>query len=94
MTEALPIHVAVTIDVRKVPWSQRHAKILTTFEALAPGSAMELVVDHEPLPLRELFIATREGLFQWDDLENGPDLWRVRITRRGGSDCCGGCACR
>ena len=35
------------------------------------------------------------GQFGWDDLQSGPDVWRVRIAKLAKSDsggtCCGSC---
>lgn len=69
------------IDVRVIPPPQRHALIFQTFEALGPGEAFELVNDHDPKPLYYQFAAERAGEFTWDYLENGPQVWRVRIGK-------------
>ena len=37
--------------------------------------------DHEPRPLYYQFLHEREGLFNWEPIEQGPEVWRVRITR-------------
>ena len=62
---------------------------------LMPGQAMELVNDHDPVPLHRQFDAEMPARFDWDYLESGPTLWRVRITKRAGShaagSCCGAC---
>ena len=55
--------------------------IFHTFEALQPGEALELVNDHDPFPLRNQFNFMKRGQFSWDYLEEGPQLWRVRIAR-------------
>ncbi len=73
-----------TIDVRQEPPARRHALIFETFDALAPGAAFELVNDHDPKPLYYQFAAEHDGTFTWDYLEQGPDVWRVRIGRAGG----------
>ena len=41
----------------------------------------ELVNDHEPKPLYYQFMHERDGLFTWEYLEQGPETWRVRISR-------------
>ena len=40
-----------------------------------------LVNDHDPKPLYYQFAAEHEGEFSWGYLEEGPDVWRVRIGR-------------
>ena len=71
----------VTLDVREIPARDRHPRIFETFEALRPGDAFELVNDHDPKPLRYQFEAEHTGRFTWDYLDQGPDVWRVRIGR-------------
>lgn len=96
---AEPVHL---IDVRTIAPAQRHPLIFSTFDSLPLGAALELVNDHDPVPLNGQFEKTRPGTFRWDYLEAGPALWRVRITQLGfggepvavGGDCCGSCSCR
>ena len=71
-----------TLDVREIPPRDRHPRIFTTFDALSPGEAFELVNDHDPKPLRYQFEAEHTGCFTWDYLDQGPEVWRVRIGRR------------
>ncbi|HXF69493.1 MAG TPA: DUF2249 domain-containing protein [Thermoflexus sp.] len=69
------------LDVRSVPPPQRHPLIFQTFEALRPGEAFILVNDHDPKPLYYQFQYERPGQFSWTYLEQGPEVWRVRIGR-------------
>jgi uncharacterized protein (DUF2249 family) len=70
-----------SIDVRQIPGPQRHPLIFRTFEALHPGEALELLNDHDPFPLHDQFSFMKRGQFSWEYLEQGPDLWRVRIGK-------------
>jgi uncharacterized protein (DUF2249 family) len=70
-----------TIDVRIVPPPQRHPLIFGTFETLQPGEALEVVNDHDPAPLRHQFNFMKRDQFTWDYLEQGPQVWRVRIGK-------------
>lgn len=80
------------LDVREIPPRERHPRIFHTFDSLAPGQAFELANDHDPLPLYYQFAAERAGQFEWAYLEQGPELWRVRIARaRESASCCGTC---
>ncbi len=72
---------AHSLDVRAEPPMRRHALIFETYEALEPGAAFELVNDHDPKPLYYQFAAERAGEFSWDYVEQGPEVWRVRIGR-------------
>jgi uncharacterized protein (DUF2249 family) len=70
------------LDVRFIPPRERHPMIFSTFDSLGPGHSFELINDHAPTPLYYQFLHERTGQFEWDNLEEGPDLWRVRITRK------------
>lgn len=69
------------LDVRTLAPARRHAVIFSTFEALGPGQAFVLVNDHDPKPLYYQFQAEQPGKFTWTYLEQGPEVWRVRIGR-------------
>lgn len=69
------------IDVRTIAPRQRHPLIFSTFDALSVGDSFELVNDHAPTPLYYQFLHERDGLFEWAYLEEGPETWRVQITR-------------
>ena len=87
---------ASRIDVRTIAPRERHALIFSTFGALATGQALELVNDHDPRPLHHQLNDQMPGQFEWTYLEQGPQTWRVAITRvktphgTNGS-CCGSC---
>ncbi|MBI4791134.1 MAG: DUF2249 domain-containing protein [Chloroflexi bacterium] len=70
-----------TLDVCTIPPRQRHPLIFETFAALQPGEAFALVNDHDPKPLYYQFQAEHNGQFTWDYLEQGPELWRVKIGK-------------
>ncbi len=74
-----------TLDVRDLPPARRHALIFDTYEALAPDGAFILVNDHDPKPLYYQFQAEQPGEVSWQYLDQGPDLWRVRIGRQSAS---------
>lgn len=71
------------LDVRSIVPKERHNLIFKTFENLRPAEAFVLVNDHDPKPLYYQFQAEHQGQFSWDYLEQGPDVWRVRIGRTG-----------
>ena len=83
------------IDVRGVAPRERHPLVFNTFHSLGKGESMELINDHDPQPLRSQFQAEKPGLFAWDYLENGPQTWRVRVTKlatgHAYGQCCGSC---
>lgn len=69
------------IDVRSIQPRDRHPLIFQTFDNLRPGESFELVNDHAPKPLYYQFLHERPDMFMWEDVEDGPEIWRVRITR-------------
>ncbi|MBN2472077.1 MAG: DUF2249 domain-containing protein [Anaerolineae bacterium] len=71
-----------TIDVRTIAPRDRHPLIFETFDALSKGEGFELVNDHDPKPLYYQFLHERLGLFSWEYLEQGPEVWRVAIHRQ------------
>lgn len=85
-----------TVDVRAIAPRERHPLIFSTFRTLTPGQVMELVNDHDPRPLYYQFQAEMSGTFAWEYLEQGPENWRVAITRNdvpvtANETCCGSC---
>lgn len=69
------------LDVRVMAPAQRHDEIFRTFAGLDQGEGFVLVNDHDPKPLYYQFAAEHPGGFTWDYLEDGPQVWRVRIRR-------------
>ncbi|HEY8704363.1 MAG TPA: DUF2249 domain-containing protein [Gaiellaceae bacterium] len=69
------------LDVRTEPPARRHELIFDTYNGLQPGEGFVLVNDHDPKPLWYQFEAEYAGAYAWDYLEQGPEVWRVRIGR-------------
>lgn len=69
------------LDVRPIPPPDKHPTIFETFDELAPGEGFVIVNDHDPKPLYYQFEAERPGEMAWEYLEEGPEVWRVRLTK-------------
>lgn len=69
------------LDVRKEIPRTRHTLIFDTFTNLESETAFVLVNDHDPKPLYYQFAAENAGEFTWAYLEEGPEVWRVRIGK-------------
>ena len=70
-----------TVDARDYEPKDKHRVIFETFDSLKKGEKMELLNDHDPKPLHYQMLAENEGQFVWEYLEEGPEVWRVSITR-------------
>ena len=89
------------IDVRTIEPRERHAQIFGRLDALRAGEALQIVNDHDPLPLRYQLESRAPGQFAWAYLEAGLQLWRVQISKlervtsaaEGEDSCCSGGAC-
>lgn len=71
------------LDVRSLVPAQRHETIFQTYDALSAGDGFVLVNDHDPKPLYYQFEAEHAGELDWNYLEQGPEVWKVRIGRAG-----------
>ncbi|HET6870516.1 MAG TPA: DUF2249 domain-containing protein [Solirubrobacteraceae bacterium] len=78
--DPMPEHDQV-LDVRQEIPARRHELIFDTYGALPPGDGFVLVNDHDPKPLYYQFAAEHPNQFEWSYLEQGPQVWRVRIGR-------------
>lgn len=71
-----------TVDARQYAPKDKHPTIMNTFAALQSGEKMELVNDHDPKPLHYQFIMEMPDQFEWEYLEEGPEVWRVSIGKK------------
>lgn len=71
------------LDARVIPHPVRHAAVLGAIGSLEPGQSLVLVAPHDPKPLLR---AVREtlGAFDVAYLQEGPDAWRLLLTREAG----------
>jgi len=76
------ITFTATVDVRPLPAPVKHSTIFSTFDNLQPGENMLLVNDHEPRPLYYQFLIEMPDRFEWEYLEQGPEVWQVRIGKK------------
>ena len=61
--------------------AQKHPTVFRTFDALENGASFILVNDHDPIPLFYELKAERGDVFNWKKIENGPEVWKVEITK-------------
>jgi uncharacterized protein (DUF2249 family) len=77
--QAIPESLERVIKVMDIDPRHRHGIIFQLFDHLGPESSLQLVVDHDPKPLRYQLEARHGRLCDWCYLEQGPDVWRVRL---------------
>ncbi len=61
---------------------QKHPTIFVRFDELSGGQSLTIHNDHDPKPLYYQLLGERGNIFNWEYLEEGPQWWRVRITKR------------
>ncbi len=70
------------LDARKIAPPQKHSTIFNTFKNLEENQAFILVNDHDPKPLRyQMSAMMGDSAFQWEYLEEGPEVWKIRIAK-------------
>lgn len=69
------------LDVRVIPPRDKHPSIFRTLDELGSGESLMLINDHDPKPLRYQLDAERPDSYDWQYVAEGPEEWRVRITR-------------
>lgn len=70
-----------TLDATILEPRLKHPVIFEFFERLLPGQSFILRNDHDPKPLYYQMIGELGNIVGWEYLEQGPDWWKVRITR-------------
>lgn len=70
------------VDAREYEPRDKHTVIFQTYENLARGETMELINDHDPKPLHYQFEAEMTDHYEWEYLEQGPEVWRVAISKK------------
>lgn len=72
----------LSLDVRPVEPKDRFECIMGAYDGLAPSETLELTVDHDPRCMYYTLRATQgEESFSFDYLENGPEVWRVKVCK-------------
>jgi len=61
---------------------QKHPTIFVRFDELNEGESLIIHNDHDPKPLYYQLIGERGNIFSWEYLEEGPEWWKVKISKR------------
>ncbi len=65
---------------------QKHPTIFVRFDELTEGESLTLHNDHDPKPLYYQLLGERGNIFTWEYLEQGPESWKVKISKRMSSE--------
>lgn len=71
----------IVLDTRQIPHAIRHATIFGALDSIPSGDSLDIVADHNPLPMLAQLEDSRPGDFAVGYLEQGPDTWKLRFTR-------------
>jgi regulator of cell morphogenesis and NO signaling len=77
------MQVEEVLDVTIIEPRLKHPTIFQKFDSLLPGEGFVIHNDHDPKPLYYQLLGERGPIFFWDYLENGPDSWKVKISKVG-----------
>lgn len=70
------------LDVTVLEPRQKHPTIFVRFDELDEGESLIIHNDHDPKPLYYQLLGERGTIFTWEYLEEGPQWWKVRITKK------------
>jgi regulator of cell morphogenesis and NO signaling len=70
------------LNVTAIEPKLKHPAIFKMFDALEPGETLTIHNDHDPKPLYYQLLGERGNIFTWEYLEEGPQLWRVKISKK------------
>ena len=70
------------LNVTLLPPKQKHPAIFARFDLLQEGEALTIHNDHDPKPLYYQLLGERGDIFTWEYLEQGPEWWKVLISKR------------
>jgi regulator of cell morphogenesis and NO signaling len=74
------------INVTLIEPKLKHPTIFQKFDALTSGESLVIHNDHDPKPVYYQLLGERGDIFTWQYLQQGPEWWDVRITKKGEDD--------
>jgi len=69
------------LDVRPLRKPDKHPRVFATYDSLPVGEAFVLINNHDPRHLRDEFDTDQPNSFGWEYVEQGPEVWRIRISK-------------
>lgn len=86
MTRSLHMPEECVVDTRQHPDVSCADLTARAVAELTPGESLVLVADHDPRGLRCMLAAEMPDVTQWRALQDGPEVWRARISKVRGRD--------
>lgn len=74
------------INVPEIEPKLKHPTIFQVFDGLAGGESLVIHNDHDPKPVYYQLLGERGDVFTWQYLEQGPQWWDVRVTKKAEGD--------
>lgn len=74
----------ILINVPEIEPRMKHPTIFQVFDGLQAGESLVIHNDHDPKPVYYQLLGERGDVFHWQYLEQGPETWKVRVTKRAG----------
>lgn len=74
------------LDVTVIEPRLKHPTIFEYFDKLSSGESFTLHNDHDPRPLYYQLQDLRGDIFSWEYLMEGPEIWRIKITKTQGNE--------
>jgi uncharacterized protein (DUF2249 family) len=70
------------IDLRSIPEAERNLRVMQAFGSIRQHDEFCIVSDSDPMVLKRQFHLEMKDRFDWHELENGPNLWKILIVKR------------
>lgn len=70
------------LNVTEIEPRMKHPTVFARFDELQSGDTLTIHNDHDPKPLYYQLMGERGEVFTWDYTEQGPDWWKVKITKK------------
>ena len=70
------------INVTLIEPKLKHPTIFRVFDGLKGGESLTIHNDHDPKPVYYQLLGERGDIFTWEYLEEGPEWWDVKVTKR------------
>lgn len=71
----------ILVDVRSLPPRERNPAMLKAWNDLQDGESVLLVSEQELTPWYYQLACEHTGTFRWEYQEQGPETWRLRLTK-------------